>query len=107
MFGKEGFGKIHQIGNRFIFRIRPITGELKAVAGFLASVARVGNFADVLIARGVGIIFAVCAVTDDENLDIFIKSAGSPEAVALITVDLVERLANGDAAPFQFHMNQR
>jgi len=33
MFSKEGFCKIHHIGNGPVRRIRPPAGKLKAVAG--------------------------------------------------------------------------
>ena len=58
-------------------------------------------------AGGVRIIFRVGAVGDDENLDIFKQAACCPEAVALVTLDLVERLADGHAAPLELDMYQR
>ena len=56
-------------------------------------------------ARGVGIVFGVRSVGNDEYLHILIQPAGRPEAVALIALYLVEGLAYGHAAPLEFHMN--
>ena len=47
------------------------------------------------------------AVGDNENLHILIKPTTSPEAITLITVDLVERFLDSNATAFQLHMNQR
>ena len=58
-------------------------------------------------AGGVGVIFRVRAIGDDENLHELIQPAGGPEAIPLIAVDLVERLPNGHTAAFQLNVNQR
>ena len=58
-------------------------------------------------AGGVGIIFRVRAVGNHKNLDIFKKTACCPEAVALIALDLVECLADGNAAALELDMYQR
>ena len=55
---------------------------------------------------GVGVIFCGCTVGDHENLHILIQSAACPKAVALIAVNLVERLFDCNAAPLQLHMDK-
>ena len=107
MLGEKCLGEIHQIGNDFVVPIRPERGELKAVAGLFGFIASLALLFDVAAAGGVGIILRVGAVGDDENLDVFKKAACCPEAVALVALDLVERLADGHAAPLEFDMYQR
>lgn len=107
MLGEKCLCKIHQIGNDFVVPIRPEGGELKAVAGLFGFVPSPALLFDVAAAGGVGIILRVGAVGDDENLDIFKQAAGCPEAVALVALDLVERLTDGHAAPLELDMYQR
>lgn len=107
MLGEKCLSKIHQIGNDFVVPIRPEGGELKAVAGLFAFAASLALLFDVAAAGGIGIILRVGAVGDDEKLDIFKKAACCPEAVALVALDLVERLADGHAAPLELDMYQR
>ena len=99
--------KVHKIGNDLVVPVRPPGGKLKAVGGFLSALsARTPAFFDMACSGGVGIILCGCAVGDHENLYILIQSAARPKTVALIAVDLVERLFDRDAAPFQFHMDE-
>ena len=107
MLGKKRLREVHQIGNDFVVPIRPEGGELKAVAGLFGFIASLALLFDVAAAGGVGIILRVGAVGDDENLDVFKKAACCPESVALVALDLVERLADGHAAPLEFDMYQR
>lgn len=107
MLGEKHLCEVYQISNDFVVPIRPEGGELKAVAGLFGFIASLALLFDVAAAGGVGIVFRVCAVGDDENLDIFKKAACCPEAVALVALDLVERLADGDAAPLELDMYQR
>ena len=107
MLGEKRLCEVYQIGNDFVVPIRPEGGELKAVAGLFGFVPSLALLFDVAAAGGVGIIFRVRAVGDDENLDVFKKAACCPEAVALVALDLVERLADGHAAAFQLDMYQR
>ena len=80
----------------------------KAVAGLLALLlGRFAHLLNVAVTGGIGIILRVCTVGDNENLHILIQSACRPEAVALIALDLIEGFTDGNAAPFQLHMNQR
>lgn len=81
--------------------------NLKLLLVFFGFIASLALLFDVAAAGGVGIIFRVCAVGDDENLDILKQAACCPEAVALVALDLVERLADGHAAPLQLDMYQR
>ena len=106
MLGEKCLCEVYQIGNDFVVPIRPEGGELKAVAGLFGFIASLALLFDVAAAGGVGIILRVGAVGDDENLDVFKQAARSPEAVALVALDLVERLADGHAAPLEFHMDQ-
>lgn len=107
MLGEKRLCKVYQIGNDFVVPIRPEGGELKAVAGLFGFIAALALLFDVAAAGGVGIILRVGAVGDDENLDVFKKAAGCPETVALVALDLVERLADGHAAPLQLDMYHR
>ena len=47
------------------------------------------------------------AVADDEQLDVLEQARAGPEAVALVTVDLVERLADVDAAALELDVHHR
>lgn len=107
MLGEKCLCEVYQIGNDFVVPIRPEGGELKAVAGLFGFVPSFALLFDVAAAGGVGIILRVGAVGDDENLDVFKKPACCPEAVALVALDLVERLADGHAAAFELDMYQR
>ena len=55
----------------------------------------------------VRIIFCVRAVGDNKNLDILKQTTSGEEAVALIAVDLIERLAYGNAAALELDMYHR
>lgn len=107
MLGEKCLCEVYQIGNDFVVPIRPEGGELKAVAGLFGFVPSLALLFDVTAAGGIGIILRVGAVGDDENLDVFKQAACCPEAVALVALDLVERLADGHAAPLQLDMYQR
>lgn len=107
MLGEKCLCEVYQISNDFVVPIRPEGGELKAVAGLFGFIASLALLFDVAAAGGVGIIFRVGAVGDDENLDILKQAACCPEAVALVALDLVERLADGHAAPLQLDMYHR
>ena len=107
MLGEKCLCEVYQIGNDFVVPIRPERGELKAVAGLFGFIASLALLFDVTAAGGVGIIFCVRAVGNHKNLDVFKKAACCPEAVALVALDLVERLADGHAAPLELDMYQR
>ena len=107
MLGEKRLCEVYQIGNDFVVPIRPEGGELKAVAGLFGFISSLALLFDVAAAGGVGIIFRVRAVGNDKDLHILIKTAGRPKTVALVALDLVERLADGDAAPLELDMYQR
>ena len=107
MLGEKRLCEVYQISNDFVVPVRPEGGELKAVAGLFGFISSLALLFDVAAAGGVGIVLRMRAVGDDKNLDVFKKAARSPEAVALVALDLVERLADGHAAPFEFDMYQR
>ena len=105
MPGKEGPGEVNQIRNHTVIGICPEAGELKTVAGlFLLLLAGLSVFYSIEPST-VGIILGVCAITDHKDLDILKQTASSPERISLVTVDLVESLPDGHAAPFQLHMD--
>ena len=107
VLAEKGLGKVHEIGDNAVVRIRPERSELKAIAGFgLFGFLRFGVL-DVIKAGGIGIVFRIRAVGDHEDLHEFIQSAGCPEAVPLIAVNLVEGFPNGNAPTLQLDMDQR
>ena len=106
--GEEGLCEVQQIGNDAVAAVGPVGSELKTVGSLHASFSgAVPAFPDMAEPGGVGIVFRVCAVGDDENLYIFVESRARPEAVPLVAVDLIESLPDGHAAAFQFHVNER
>ena len=94
MLGKKSFGKVDKVGDNPIVRVRPKRRKFKALTGS----AR---------ARGVGIIFCVRPVADNKNLHVVKKSATRPKRISAVTIDLIKRLANGNAAPFQLDVHER
>ena len=107
VLGENRLCKINKIGNDFVVPIGPEGGERKAVAGLFGFVPVFALLFDVAAAGGVGIIFRVGVVGDHKNLDVFKQAARGPKAVALVALDLVERLADGHAAPLELDMYQR
>ena len=100
MFCKKRFGKIHKIGNNAIVPVCPKRSKFKTIARlflFLGLSARA--IFNVVKSRGIRVIFRIRSVGNHENLHVFVKSAGSPKTVALIAVDLIERLFNGNTTP--------
>ena len=54
--GKEGFGKIHQVGDGLVACVGPVAGEFEAVAGFFVFFAGCfDSLLNVLVPGGVGI----------------------------------------------------
>jgi hypothetical protein len=60
----------------------------------------------VLVADSVAVVLGVRTVTDYENLYILKEATPSPEAVVLITIDLVERLADINTSALELDMNK-
>ena len=107
MLQKEGAGKIYQIGNDSVFGVGPEGGELKAVTCPGLFAAQVFCFADGVEPGGVGVVFGVGAIGDNEDLHILKQTAASPEGLPLVAIDLVEGFPDGYAPAFEFHMHQR
>lgn len=105
---EERLGEVHKIGNPSVVAVRPVGRELKTV-GRLSAALPTARLVLLDMARtgGVGIVLRERAVGDDEDLHVLVQSALGPKTVALIAVDLVERLLDGHATAFQFHMNER
>ena len=103
MFCEKGLGEVRKVGNDFVLRVCPKGSELKAVACLSLALCVLRLF-DMVVARGVGVIFRICAVGDDEDLHIVKEPVRRPKAVAGIAVDLIERFSDSDAAAFEFDM---
>ena len=100
--------EIHEVGNNPVVSIRPERGKFKAVAGLFALFPLAfGLFADVAVSGRVGVIFRVRTVADDKNLNVFVQTTIRPEAVTLVTPNLVERFPNRHAPTLQFHVHER
>ena len=56
---------------------------------------------------GVGVVLGQRAVADHEQLHVLEQARAGPEAVALVAVDLVERLADVHAAALELDVHQR
>ena len=100
--------EIHQIGDETVARIRPVGCELKAVARLFARPApsRI-HLTDMALARRIGIVLRIRPVRDHKNLDVLIEPCARPERIPLIAFDLVKRLTDLHAAPFQLQMHER
>ncbi len=107
MAGKERLGKVNQIGNNDVVGVGPVGRELKTVAGFAFFALRHVRFLYGIETGRVGVIFGVCTVGNDKNLNVFVQTAAGKERVALIAVDLVERFTDGDTAPLELDMHHR
>ncbi len=60
-----------------------------------------------LITDSIAVVLGVSTVTDYENLYVLEKTASSPEAVVLVSIDLVERFANINTTALELNVNQR
>ena len=105
VLGEKRLGEVDQIGDDPVVRVSPERSEFKAVGGL--ALLSAGLLMHGVPARGVGVILSVRAVRDHKDLDILKEPAAGKEAVALIAVDLVERLADRDAAAFELDMYHR
>ena len=60
MLGEKGLGKVDEVGDHLVCRVRPIAGELKAVAGLFLVPAFVAiRLPDVLATGGVAVILGL------------------------------------------------
>ena len=107
MLGKEGLGEVCQVGDHPVVSVCPEGGKFKAVAGLLASGLPSASLLDVADTGGIGVIFGVGAVGNDEDLDILIQAAPRPEAVPLIPLDLVKGLGQRHAPPLELYVYER
>jgi len=104
---KKCAGEVNDIRDYFVFRIRPIRSKLEAVAGLLRLPFAVFFLPNGAYAGRVGIVLSMRTVGDHEYLNILIKAATDPEAIPLITVDLVERFLERNAAALELNVHQR
>ena len=65
------------------------------------------DLVDVLAAGRVGVVLGQRAVADDEELDVLEQPGAGPEAVPLVAVDLVERLADVDTTALELDVDHR
>ena len=105
MLCEKRLGKIDKVGNNSVFLIRPKGSKFKRITCFALSFGI--HFLNVIISRRVGIIFRVCPVRYNENLNVLEKPAVRPKTIALIAVDLIKRFPYIHAAAFQFDMYKR
>ena len=103
--------------NVLVNPVRSAIGRLLASAHQLVNSKRVGRLlpaalaadrlADVPLAGRVGVVLRQRAVADHEQLDVLEQAGVGPEAVALVAVDLVERLADVDTAALELDVHHR
>ena len=90
-----------------VARVGPPARELEACSTSAACRAPPRLLGHVRVAGGVGVVLRLRAVADHEELDVLEQAGAGPEAVALVAVDLVERLADVHAAPLELDVHQR
>ncbi|MNF59031.1 hypothetical protein D3C84_406110 [compost metagenome] len=88
---EKGGGKVFQILDQAVIRLRPVHGEVEAVLVALGSVGKVT---------------AVGAVGDHEQLQIFEQGIRAIEAFLAVAVHLIEGLANRYTTLLQLHLHQ-
>ena len=89
---KERRREILQVLDRRVVGPRPVHREVETV---LLALHRVGEIA------------CVRSVRDHEELQIFVERSLAVETLLAVAVHLVERLADGHAALFEFHLHHR
>ncbi len=109
VLGKEGLGEVRQVGDGHILGVGPPRRELKGVVSVpaLSWLLLSAVLPDMGKAGGVAVIFRLCAVGYNKNLYVLEEAGAAPERLALVAVDLVERLTNGHAPPLQLHVDER
>ena len=103
--GEEGTGEPDQVEDGLVGGIGPPAGELEGVGHLAARSLGAGGLVNMGGARGVGVVLGQRPVADHEQLHIFVEPRIGPETLALVAVDLVEGLADVDAAPLEFHLH--
>ena len=96
---KESPCKINQIRNHLIVCVCPEGCEFEAVTGLFFLLLAGFRILDGVEAGAVGIILRIRSVGDHKDLDVLKETRPSPERIALISVDLIERLADRYPAP--------
>ena len=75
MSGEKRAGKVDEVGDDAVGRVRPVRSELEAVAGFLFLGGAGFRILDSVVACAVGVVLCVRSVGDNENLDVFVEPA--------------------------------
>lgn len=88
---EEGWGEVGEVFEDGVIGFSPMHGEVEAVLIALGGVSEVA---------GIG------AVGDDEDLEVFEEGGGGIEAFFGVSVDLVEGIADGCAAFFEFNLDE-
>lgn len=96
VLGEERLGERGEVAEATVSRVGPPGRELKRVRRpALAPPAAVGLL-DAPLASRVRVVLRMRAVGDDEELDVLEQPGVRPERLALVAVDLVERLLERD-----------
>lgn len=107
MLGEERPREVHEVGDRVIGGVGPPRRELEGLGGGGLDLAPARLvLSDLGQAHSVGVVLGVGAVRDDEDLHVAEEPSPRPEGVALVAADLVEGVADGDSAPFEFDVDQ-
>src|SRR5699024_8774493 len=93
VLSEKGLCKRAQILNRLVLGIRPPGGEFEAIRCLLAAVLPFAFFNMQLTGR-IRVVLRQRSITNNKELHIFEQARPRPEAIALVTVDLVESFSN-------------
>ena len=104
MLCEKRLRKIDQIRDHTIIGICPETGKLKTVTALGLTCAFLFMLPLCVPPGTVRIIFRICSIGDNKNLDVFIQPTARPERLSLVALNLIESLPDGHAPAFQFYM---
>ena len=107
MLREKSLCKINQIRNHTVIGICPEAGKLKTVTGLGLTCSPFLMFFFRIPSGTVGIILCICTIGNDKNLNVFVQSASCPERIPLVTINLIERLTDGNTSAFQLNMYKR
>ena len=107
MLCKKGLCKINEVGDYPVVCIRPEAGKFKAVACLRLACSSFLMLLFGIPSGTVRIVFCVRAIGNDKDLNILIQSTARPERFSLITVNLVNCLANRNASSPQPNVPER
>ena len=107
MLGKKCPREVNDVRDYLVLGVSPEGSELEAVAGFLRLPLAVFFLSNGAYAGRVGIVLGMRTVGDHEYLHVLVKAAAGPEAIPLITVDLIKCFLECNAAAFELNMNKR